>query len=72
MTTYKSAYKTTTFVEDKKINVVHHATKIIEHDVENNTIKLNIIILLIEKHDDKPQRPYLICLGSQYYYSCLL
>ena len=41
MTTYKSAYKTTTFVEDKKINVVHHATKIIEHDVENNTIKLN-------------------------------
>ena len=25
----------------KKINVVHHATKIIEHDVENNTIKLN-------------------------------
>ena len=41
MTTYKSAYKTTTFIEDKKINVVHHATKIIEHDVENNTIKLN-------------------------------
>ena len=41
MTTYKSAYKTTTFVEDKKINVIHHATKIIEHDVQNNTIKLN-------------------------------
>ena len=41
MTTYKSSYKTTTFVEDKKINVVHHATKIIEHDVENNTIKLD-------------------------------
>ena len=41
MTTYKSAYKTTTFVEDKKINVIHHATKIIEHDVENNTITLN-------------------------------
>ena len=33
MTTYKSSYKTTTFVEDKKINV--------EHDVENNTIKLD-------------------------------
>ena len=41
MTTYKSTYKTTTFVEDKKINVIHHATKIIEHDVENNTITLN-------------------------------
>ena len=41
MTTYKSAYKTTTFVQDKKINVIHHSTKIIEHDVENNTITLN-------------------------------
>ena len=41
MTTYKTPYKTTTFVEDKKIIVVHHNTKIIEHDVENHTIKLN-------------------------------
>jgi hypothetical protein len=41
MTTYKSAYKTTTFVEGDTINVVHHSTKIIEHDVLNKTIRLN-------------------------------
>ena len=29
MTTYKSAYKTTTFVEDKKINVIHHSTNVV-------------------------------------------
>ena len=41
MTTYKSAYKTTTFVEGDTINVVHHLTKIIEHDVLKKTIRLN-------------------------------
>ena len=41
MTTYKSAYKTTTFVEGDTINVVHHSTKIIEHNVLNKTIRLN-------------------------------
>lgn len=41
MTTYKSAYKTTTFVEGNTINVVHHSTKIIKHDVLNKTIQLN-------------------------------
>ncbi len=41
MTTYKTAYKTTTFVEGDTINVVHHLTKIIEHDVLKKTIRLN-------------------------------
>jgi hypothetical protein len=41
MTTYKTAYKTTTFVEGDTINVVHHSTKIIEHDVLKKTIRLN-------------------------------
>jgi len=35
------AYKTTIHTDGDTINVVHHSTKIIEHNLVNKTIKLN-------------------------------
>ena len=35
------AYKTTMHIDKDTVNVVHHSTKIIEHNLVNKTIKLN-------------------------------
>ena len=35
------AYKTTIHTDGDTVNVVHHSTKIIEHDLVKKTIKLN-------------------------------
>ena len=35
------AYKTTINTDGDTVNVVHHSTKIIEHNLVNKTIKLN-------------------------------
>jgi len=35
------AYKTTIHTDGDTVNVVHHSTKIIEHNLVNKTIKLN-------------------------------
>ena len=35
------AYKTTIHIDGDTVNVVHHSTKIIEHDLVKKTIKLN-------------------------------
>jgi len=35
------SYKTTIHTENDTVNVVHHSTKIIQHNLVNKTIKLN-------------------------------
>tara|TARA_R100000700_G_scaffold21471_1_gene28181 strand:+ start:650 stop:937 length:288 start_codon:yes stop_codon:yes gene_type:complete len=35
------SYKTTIHTENDTVNVIHHSTKIIQHNLVNKTIKLN-------------------------------
>ena len=35
------AYKTTMHTENNTVNLVHHSTKIVEHNLVDRTIKLN-------------------------------